>query len=149
MKKLLVILVLLLAVAGAAGGGWWYFIGRKQMAAHVPTGPQPPANPIFVPVQAMTLPVIGPKGVQQMVTIVVNVEVDGQPAAQKVQNAMPALVDAYLSKLYGALDRHYVLNDGLLDVQKVKALLQQTSATVLGKGVVYDVLVQAIAQRPV
>lgn len=149
MKKLVLILVLLLLVAGGAGGGWWYFMGRKQTTAQAPTGPQPPASPIFVPVQAMSLPVIGPKGVEQMVTISVSIEVDGQPAADKVQNAMPALRDAYLSKLYGALDHRYVLNNGLLDVQKVKSMLQAASTDVLGKGVVYDVLVQAIAQRPV
>ena len=61
----------------------------------------------------------------------------------------PRLNDALMLDLYGALDsRSILMANGVVDVARLKDRIVRQSAAVLGNGVVTDVLVQMITQRP-
>ena len=100
----------------------------------------------FVELSPLILPVINDRGVTQMVSLVVALEVDSQEKADKVTQYSPRLTDAYLSDLYGTLSRKAV-ETGVIPIEFVKKRLNMASTKVLGEAVVADVLVQVLQSR--
>lgn len=104
-------------------------------------------GPHYVKVMPMMLPVIGDDGPEQLVTLIITLEVDKQDDVDLVKKNMPRLTDAYMQKLYGALDKRMVTRGTLIDVELVKKRLDAPTKKILGPDVVKDILVQSIAQR--
>jgi len=100
----------------------------------------------FVELNPLILPVINDRGVTQMVSLVVALEVDSQEKADKVNHYSPRLTDAYLSDLYGSLSRK-AMEAGIIPIDFVKKRLNKASQKVLGDEVVSDVLVQVLQSR--
>ena len=110
-------------------------------------GKEEPGNDHYVHMMPMVLPVIGDNGPEQLVTLMITLEIDNPDNAKLIKDRMPRLTDAYMQKLYGALDRRMVTRGSLLDVELVKKQLDAPTIAVLGPGIVTGILVQSIAQR--
>lgn len=106
-----------------------------------------PQGPNYVAMQPFILPVIGDKGPEQLVTLMISLEVENQEAADSVKSKLPRLNDAYLETLYGALDTRSINRGSLVDITRIKQRLQAPTERVLGKDAVKNILVQAVAQR--
>lgn len=100
----------------------------------------------FVELPPLIIPVINDRGVTQMVSLVVAVEVNSQEKADQVTKYAPKLTDAYLSDLYGAFSRK-APEGGMVPIAYLKQRLNKMSAKVLGEGVIDDVLLQVLQRR--
>jgi len=100
----------------------------------------------FIELSPLLLPVINKRGVTQMVSLVIAVEVDSQEKADKVNKYSPRLADAYLSDLYGVFSNKPPKN-GIIPIHYLKERLNKMSGKVLGDEVVDDVLVQVMQSR--
>ena len=101
----------------------------------------------FVELNPLILPVINKKGVTQVISLVVALEVDSQEKADKVAKFQPRLTDAYLSDLYGTFS-HKMPENGVVPIDYLKKRLNLMSSKILGEHVVRDVLVQVMQNRP-
>lgn len=107
-------------------------------------------GPLYVEIAPFVIPVIGAKGPEEMVSLVVTLELaPGEERKTYVKQRLPKLNDAFMQTLYGALDRKTVNRAGLVDVALVKAKLMKAAERTLGPDYVTDVLVQAVAQRKI
>ena len=102
---------------------------------------------VFVELNPLILPVISSRGVTQMVSLVVSVEVDSDEKAEQVKKYSPRLTDAFLSDLYGTFSRQASLNGGEIPIPYLKERLNYLSGKVLGEHVVSDVLLQVMQKR--
>lgn len=101
----------------------------------------------YIKMNPMILPVLGDKGVDELVSIVIALEVEDQSVMEKVNGKLPRLNDAYMRALYGVIDKSMYRNGHFIDITKVKAKLTYMTDMVLGHGVVRDVLIQGVNQR--
>lgn len=151
MKILILLLVALLFGGGGFGAGWFLFAnkGAHEEKAEAPPEPPPPAGPpVFVNIGPLTVPVLGAERIDQFVTLMVALEVADASVADRVREQAPRLTDAFLTGVYGAIASGKAMQSGMVDVPQVKAKLNEATAKVMGKGVVRDVLIQVVNQRP-
>ena len=94
------------------------------------------------------MPVLGAERIDQFVTLMVALELTDMITAEAVRAQAPRLTDAFLTTIYGAIASGKVMSGGVLDVPQVKSKLGDAAAKVLGKGMVHDVLIQIVNQRP-
>jgi flagellar protein FliL len=159
-KIILLILVCALIFGGGGfAGGWFLFVGRNQLFGHGDAqtehkeAPPPKADPMtetpmFVNIGPLTVPVLGAEKAEQFVTILLALEVADQPTADQIRNLGPRLTDAFLTTLYGSLASGSMFRGGVLDVAQGKSRLVPVTSKVVGQGIVRDVLVQVVNQRP-
>lgn len=105
------------------------------------------AGPTYVNIAPFVIPVLGPNGPEEMVSLLITLEVSSQEKADFVRARLPRINDAFMRTLYGALDRGTVKRNGLINVTLMKDKLMSAAGTTLGFGFVDDVLVQALAER--
>ncbi len=164
MKLAIIALVAVLLLGGGAAGAYFYFdkpaqasIGpvdeaakaeheaKKEAAAE---GAAAPAEQ-FVRLDALIFPIIDEKGVSQVVSIVVSLEVPDAEAAKEVERLSPRLRDAYIQDMYGMLNRKNSMENGVLSVAMIKERLNKMSLKVLGETKFNDVLLQVVQQRQI
>ncbi len=104
-------------------------------------------DPIYVHIAPMVLPVINDTGVEQLVTIILDVQVKDFNAADDMHTNMPKVMDALMRALYGGLGQGALRNGKLVNVAKVKAKSIGAVGEVIGPENVRDVLVQGVGQR--
>jgi len=104
-------------------------------------------DPIYVHISPMVLPVIGDNGVEQLVTIIFDVQVRNFDAADNMHSNMPKIMDSLMRSLYGGLGQGVLRNGKLVNVAKVKNKAIAAVGEVIGPENVTDVLVQGVAQR--
>lgn len=150
MKRFLIIFLVLMLLGGGGAGAWFYMNGQDAAAAEEADAEEaePPAPPVYVEFNPIQLPLLGENGIEQTITIVVALEVPDDAAGDTVIAMSPRLNDAYMTRLYGGLHSHdLLLENGIIDVGRLKGRIVEASASVLGEGVVLDALVQMVAQR--
>jgi flagellar protein FliL len=146
MKRSLVSIIIL-AVVAAAGFAGWMLLGHSS--AEAASEAKPAANePRFVKLDPLVLPVVGNRRVEQVVRLVVALELAEPGKAALVEHDAPKLTDAFITDLYGALEPARLGEGGLVNIDHVKGKLARASNRVLGEGVVKEVLVQMVNQRP-
>jgi flagellar basal body-associated protein FliL len=101
----------------------------------------------FIELNPLILPIISERGVTQMVSLVVSVEVDSEEKANQVRKYQPRLTDAFLSDLYGTFSAHAARSGGQIPIPYLKQRLNALSGKVLGDHVVNDVLLQVMQKR--
>ncbi|MDE1900375.1 MAG: hypothetical protein KGI37_01880 [Alphaproteobacteria bacterium] len=111
------------------------------------TGGRFAGDPIYVHIDPMVLPVIDANGVEQIVTLLFQVQVKDFDAADQMQSHMPQIMDALMQNLYGQLGSGVLRNGKLVNVVKVKQRAIAAVSGVIGAKNVSDVLVQGISQR--
>ena len=102
----------------------------------------------YVKLAPLLLPIIDEDGIQQVVSMVVAIEVNGGDA-DKIKKASPRLTDAYIQNMYGILNRHAALKDGIIQVNMIKARLNKVTTEVIGNEIEAEVLLQMVQQRPI
>lgn len=164
--KLAILAVLAIIILGGGGAGAYFYFGQPAQASIGETPAHQEAAEVddeesadgehaggkkhkFVELAPLILPVIDDGGISQIVSIVVVIEVEGDSNEKKVQSLEPRLKDAYIQELYGVLNRHDAMKDGVLQVGMIKERLGQISERVLGEGVMQEVLLQVVQQRPI
>lgn len=152
MMKIVLLLIGVILLAGAGFGG--YVMYTEYMPAEdetdeaeaepiIPLGP-----PAFLKLKPMVVPVIGRRGVEQFITLGVTLEMANQDKLDAISAQMPRLVDAFLTTLYGEIDKGSVVDGSLVKVEAVKSKLLEAANKVFGEeGGVMNVLVQSIHQR--
>lgn len=160
MRILLLLLTGLLLAGGGFGAGWYVFAGPGHGGAgpegagvgaeQAPAAPKraPSAAAVFVNIGPLTIPVLGQNRIDQFVTVLVALEVDDAATGERLRAMAPRLTDAYLTALYGEIAGGSLFRNGLLDLGGAKARLMASTRAVLGDGIVHDVLIQVVTQRP-
>jgi flagellar basal body-associated protein FliL len=104
-------------------------------------------DPIYVHIDPMVIPVINDSGVEQLVTLIFDVQVKDFNAADDMHTNMPKVMDSLMRSLYGGLGQGALRNGKLVNVGKVKAKAITAVGEIIGPDNVTDVLVQGVAQR--
>ncbi len=102
----------------------------------------------YVKLDPLLLPIIDEDGIQQVVSMVVSIEVHSDEAA-RVKQYSPRLTDAYIQNLYGILNRHAALKNGIIQVRMIKDRLNKVTDEVLVDDIDTEVLLQLVQQRPI
>ena len=103
----------------------------------------------YIKMDPLLLPIIDDDGVQQVVSMVVTIEVDGISNADKVKAMRPRLADAYIQNMYGILNKHAALKGGIIQVAMLKERLNKVTSDVVGDDMGAEVLIQVVQQRPI
>lgn len=154
-------LVVLLVLGGAGAGAYFYFkqpaeaaVGEteehhaaKEADDHGKGG-HGGAKFQYVELDPLILPIVDNRGVSQTISMVVMIQVEDAAAAENVTQMAPRLKDAYIQEMYGVLNQHAALRGGVVQVGEIKKELTAISHKVMGEGVVQDVLLQVVQQRP-
>jgi flagellar basal body-associated protein FliL len=119
---------------------------KKKKGPENVSGGRFAGDPIYVHMDPMILPVISDQGVEQLVTIVIDIEVKDFDAADDMHTKMPKVRDALMRALYGGLGKGNLRNGKLVDVNKVKVKAAAALREVMGDGI-RDVLIQGVSQR--
>lgn len=104
-------------------------------------------DPIYVHIAPMVMPVISDAGVEQLVTIVLDIEVKDFDTADNLHSNMSKVMDALMRGLYGGLGQGSLRKGKLVDVAKVKTKATLALREVLGEDSIKNVLVQGVSQR--
>jgi hypothetical protein len=75
-------------------------------------------------------------------------EVATKDDATAVIQMSPRLNDAFITDLYGAIDRRERMSNGLINVAHIKDRMMNLAAKIMGQGKVLNILVQGVTQRP-
>ena len=111
------------------------------------TGGRFAGDPIYIHLSPMVLPIITDNGVEQLITIVFDVQVKDFDAADDMHANMPRVMDSLMRALYGGLGQGALRNGKLANVNKVKSKAVEAVGEVIGSDKVIDVLVQGVSQR--
>jgi hypothetical protein len=106
-----------------------------------------PANSFYLKLDPMIMPVIGKNNVQETVSMIVALQISEQKNIAEVSHLVPKIKDAYMSALYGNLNKANFRNGQFLDVNKVKDKLILVTQSFADKKVIQDVLIQGVSQR--
>jgi flagellar FliL protein len=120
--------------------------GENKKAPEGVSGGRFAGDPVYVHIAPMVLPVISDQGVEQLITILIDVEVRDFDVADNMHSNMPRVMDALMRSLYGGLGQGSLRNGKLVDVTKVKARATAALNEVIGDGI-REVLIQGVAQR--
>lgn len=104
---------------------------------------------VYVSIGPIILPIITDEGPQQIMTMIVSLQVNDTNDSDKVREQLPRLVDAYMRALYGKLDTGNMHHGVIVDIDFIKRKVAKATEEIMGKGVVEDVLIQAVSQRQV
>jgi flagellar FliL protein len=162
MKSFFLVVMAIVVLGGGAFGAYIYFEQPAEasigdIAEHQEAGETGPdivdakkrSKHEFVELSPLVLPIVDSNGVSQVISIVVVIEVKGGTNQTLVLNLQPRLKDAYIQELYGVLNKHAALKGGVVQVDVIKKRLSAISEKVLGEGVIEDVLLQVVQQRPI
>lgn len=135
----------------AAGGVYFYMTqpsqARDGQDPQIAEQAEPVKDAFFVELSPLILSVVDDRGMAQIVSVVVSVEVDSQIKADRITKFAPRLTDAYLSDLYGILGQKTMESGKTIPVAYLKERLNKVSDQVMGDDVVSDVLLQVFQQR--
>lgn len=170
MRKIIIAVVALLMLGGGGAGAYFYFVQPAEASAgdaaadEIAKGHDEKAKEAkggaggghgsgggteFVELDPLVLPVIDNRGVTQTVSLVIALEVGTLEKADEIKKLTPRLKDAYIQDMYGVLNSHAALKGGVVQVGAIKERLNKITADVLGEGMVEDVLLQVVQQRPI
>lgn len=164
--KYITILILSIVLIGAGGAGGYFFFQKQAVASlgaenaeavaakikrdkMAKTSKEQAANLRFVEIDPIILPILDAQGVNQVVTVIVSLEVEGDENEAYVTALTPRLKDAFIQDMYGELNRKASMEGGVVKVDKLKTRLNRVSTRILGQRKVNDVLLQVVNQRPI
>lgn len=110
------------------------------------TGGRFAGDPIYVHISPMVLPIITESGVEQLVTVIIDVEVKDIDTADTMHSNMPRVKDALMRALYGGLGQGTLRTGKLVNINKLKTRATTALTDVIGDGV-REVLIQSVSQR--
>jgi hypothetical protein len=105
------------------------------------------AGPTFVKLPLFNIPVIEGDKVTRQVTVGVALELVEGVKADSIDEKKPAVIDAFFRELYGMFGQRSQIARVAVEVS-IKQRLAQSAEQVLGPGVVRQVLVLQLLERP-
>lgn len=136
-------------IARAACGG--SAISAPAFAAGEGEESPPPApvvvGPTFVKLPLFNIPVIEGDKVTRQVTVGVALELVEGVKAESIDEKKPAVIDAFFRDLYGMFGQRSQISRVAVE-GSIKQRLGQTADRVLGPGMVRQVLVLQLLERP-
>jgi len=147
MKKIVIIVVAILLLAGGGFAAWKYlWSGKSGETSAAATGEGQQQNgPIYIDLDPMIIPITREDRVVKYTSLAIKLEVNGPDAKAKVEQFMPYVRDAFLTRLMVTLSRGDPSQP--YDAEKLKRQLLAESENVLGPDMVKDVLISATAER--
>lgn len=139
MKKLLLAVILLLFLVGGGGAAWWFLLrGEDTVAAEAET---PPADPAFLSLDVMAIPVIRADGSVQTFLVELALELPNEESVEPVTAMLPTLNDRLLVMLNELLGRKFVQDSGY-DQVLIKGHLLRVARKVAGAERISAVLIK-------
>ena len=148
MKKIIIIVVVILLLAGGGFAAWkflWSGKGGESPAAAAGEGQPQQSGPLYVDLEPLIIPITREDRVVKYTSLAIKLEVNGPAAKAKVEQFMPYVRDAFLTRLMVVLARGDPSQP--YDQEKLKRQLMAESENVLGPDIVKDVLISAAAER--
>ena len=146
MKKIIIIIVAILLLAGGGFAAWKYlWSGKAGGQISAPAEGQQQDGPIYIDLEPMIIPITREDRVVKYTSLSIKLEVNGPAAKAKVDQFMPYVRDAFLTRLMVTLSRGDPSQP--YDPEKLKRQLLAESERVLGPDMVKDVLISATAER--
>jgi len=105
------------------------------------------AGPTFVKLPLFNIPVIEGDKVTRQVTVGVALELVEGVKADSIDEKKPAVIDAFFRDLYGMFGQRSQISRVAVE-GSIKQRLRQTADRVLGQGMVRQVLVLQLLERP-
>lgn len=102
---------------------------------------------LYIKIPPLILPIIGDNGVEQIVSIIVLIEASSKDSSAEITDVVPRLNDAFVTELYGTLDRREKMKNGVIDVTYIKQRLTDITVKIVGENKVKNVLIQGVSQR--
>ncbi len=118
--------------------------GKEKSSVDISDGP---ANSYYLKLDPMIMPVLGKDNVQEVVSMIVALQISEQKNIAEVSHLIPKIKDAYMSALYGNLNKAAYRNGQFLDINKLKSKLVLVTQGFADKKVIQDVLIQGVSQR--
>lgn len=118
--------------------------GKEKSSIDISDGPE---NSYYLKLDPMIMPVFGKDNIQETVSMIVALQVSEQKNIAEVSHLVPKIKDAYMSALYGNLNKPAYRNGQFLDINKVKSKLLAVTENFADRRVIKDVLIQGISQR--
>ena len=131
----------------ASSGGEGKSDSKKKGGDDDVTGGRFAGDPIYVHLAPLILPVINENGVEQIVTIILDIQVKDFDTAEKLHANMPRVMDSLMRNLYGGLGQGALRNGKLVNVGKVKSKAVAAVSEIVDQDKIQDVLVQGVSQR--
>jgi len=152
MKRVLIIISGLLILAGGlisilkfmSLGPFETAVVEKVIEKEVETAPVP----IFIEMDAMSIPVFKGNNVVATVQISITLEVVGKKNASRVNKLMVRIKDIYLRDLHSFLPR-LIKQEERIDVLILKQRLKLMSDKYIGRSLIENVLVQSVIETPI
>lgn len=159
MVRLIIILVLVLGIVGGGTYGAAMFIPRMVPPIILETLGIPVPEPIpedpnkrpevtqLIDLEPMTIPLFRDGDVQRFLVIHILIEVEPGENFERVNTNLVRIMDAYILYIHAlnALD----IRPGIDDRKFLKDRLLQKTEEIVGKGVVVDLLFQAVFERDI
>ena len=152
MKRVLIIISGLLILAGGLIsimkfmdlGPFEPVVVEKVIEKEVETAPVP----IFIEMEAMTVPVFKGNTVVATVQISITLEVIGKNNASRVNKLMIRVKDIFLRDLHSFLPR-LIKQEERIDVLILKQRLKLMADKYIGRSLIENVLVQSVIETPI
>ena len=150
MKKLGILFFLLLMLVGVSMTSLKYLkVGPFEGTEEVEEEIEKPSEDTtkFVDMDPLAISIFQGNAVAAIVQIQVKLETNGDDNVIKIKRLMPVINDAFLSDLHSFLPR-LLKAEERIDMLIIKQRLQLISYRVAGKGLIKNVLVQSVIDRP-
>lgn len=148
MRIVILIVVAVILLLGGGGATWWFLMGPGAEQADELIAEINKPKPVFVPVDPpLVISLIQEGEVTHHVTMQLNLMLDDDGNLDETTRRMPLLRDALLTELHSLFSLRLVRNAGF-ESDLVKQRLMQVCARQLGKGIVSDILLREVEQRP-
>jgi flagellar basal body-associated protein FliL len=118
--------------------------GKEKSSIDITEGP---SNTFYMKLDPMIMPVLGKDNALETVSMIVSLQINEQKNISEVSHLVPKIKDAYLSALYGNLNKASYRNGQFLDITKVRNRLILVTSGFADKKVIQDVLIQGVSQR--
>jgi flagellar basal body-associated protein FliL len=106
------------------------------------------SGPVFVTLPLFSIPVIEGDKVTRQVTVGITLELVEGVKADSIDEKKPAVIDAFFRDLYGMFGQRSQIARVAVE-GSIKQRLGQTADRILGPGVVRQVLVVQLLERPI
>lgn len=104
---------------------------------------------LYVHLNPIIVPILSDKGATQIITLVVAIEVPDNESVGIVERNRIRLTDAFLTDMYGVLDKNQLIKNGYIDIERVKSRLNKITKRVVGEERISGVMLEAVQQRKV
>ncbi|MBX2833761.1 MAG: flagellar basal body-associated FliL family protein [Micavibrio sp.] len=155
MKMIIIAAAAILLLGGGGAGAYFVLVKPAEAStgdeAHkeVKKEKEKSKHTEYLELDPLVLPIVNAKGVSQVVSLVIALEVPDAKTKEELKSITPKLKDAFIQDMYGVLNEHAVIKGGVIQVNALKERLNKISKDVAGEDKIYDVLLQVVQQRPV